>query len=75
MEKLSKKSILESTPDQLDDLARSSPSCLGCSQTKVKGLVVCWDCFKYTLNKIPFKNYYGDIKQWLLIHSYLNSNV
>lgn len=71
MEKLSKQLIVESTPEELDKVARDSSHCLGCGQPKDKGLVVCWHCFKYTGVKIPFKNYYGDIKQWALIHSYL----
>lgn len=74
MEKLTKNIILESNPEQLDLIARGSASCLGCGQPKQKGLVVCWHCFKYTAAKVPFKNYYGDIKQWALIHSYVINN-
>lgn len=71
MEKLTKQNITNLSAEELDQQARDSVSCLGCGQHKDKGLVVCWNCFKYTLNKIPFKDYYGDIKQWALTHSYL----
>ena len=72
MEKLTKEFIESSTADELDLSARNSLACFGCSQQKNKGLVLCWHCFKLTTIKVPYKNYYGDIKQWLNMFSYLN---
>ena len=55
-----------------EERARELEICIGCGMKKSsEGLVVCWDCFKRTTNKVPFKHYYGDIKQWANTHSYL----
>ena len=43
--------------------ARDLLYCLGCGKSKDKGLVVCWDCFKY--RQLPFKYHTGTLSEWL----------
>lgn len=39
--------------------------CRGCGGKKDKGLIVCWNCFKYKKDIIPFKYFEGDFREWL----------
>lgn len=61
--------------DEADNFCRTMLSCIGCGKQKESiGLVVCWDCFKYTTQRPQLKHYVGGVKQWALNHSYLLEN-
>ena len=44
---------------------RRQTVCQGCGGQKDVGCVVCWDCFKYRQDVMPFKWFQGDINEWL----------
>ena len=41
--------------DQLEERARTETVCRGCNGEKGTGLIVCWPCFKYREDIVPFK--------------------
>ena len=51
---------------------RESTTCPGCGGAKDRGCVVCWSCFKYRADVVPFKYWEndtpeaGDLEAWLL---------
>lgn len=48
--------------------ARLSSVCCGCGEPKESGenaLIVCWDCFKYRTDIIPFKYFGAPLQEWL----------
>lgn len=53
--------------DQSENKYRAMSACAGCKKSKEIGLVVCWDCFKYRDDVIPFKYHNGSIESWLEI--------
>ena len=44
---------------------RNETICRGCDNPKSKGLVVCWNCFKYRKDVTPFKYFDGSLEEWL----------
>jgi hypothetical protein len=52
-----------------EEEARLSHICPGCGQSKELDLVVCWTCFKYRKDKVPFKYYDANtsnpLQEWL----------
>ena len=40
--------------------ARTETVCRGCGGEKEAGLIVCWPCFKYREDVVPFKYFDGD---------------
>lgn len=52
--------------DMLAQEARKSPTCLGCDGPKGQGCIVCWNCWKYRRDIVPFKAYVGGtLREWL----------
>ena len=54
--------------EQLDDLeerTRAETVCRGCRGEKETGLIVCWSCFTYRDDIVPFKYFDGTLSQWL----------
>lgn len=51
-------------PENEKDI-RNDIKCLGCGIEKNKGLVLCWNCYKYRSDITPFKNFKGTIQEWL----------
>ena len=54
--------------DELDELearARTETVCRGCNGEKGTGLIVCWPCFKYREDIVPFKYFDGTLSEWL----------
>lgn len=55
----------------MDELiARQSRTCPGCGKPKELELIVCWTCFKYREDVIPFKYFEGKdsddpLQEWL----------
>lgn len=49
-----------------EEQAREMADCVGCGKVKSKGLVVCWDCFKYRKDVTPLKYFPGELSQWLI---------
>jgi len=47
------------------DLARDLIYCPACGYCKDQALVVCWDCFKYRKDIVPWKYFDGDFADWL----------
>ena len=45
--------------------ARSFVYCPACGKEKDSGLVVCWECFKYSKDFTPLKYYQGSFENWL----------
>ena len=39
--------------------------CRGCGGVKELGLIVCWPCFKYRDDIVPFKYFGGTLSEWL----------
>lgn len=52
--------------NNLEEIARQETNCRGCNRPKEIGLVVCWDCFKYRKDTIPFKYFNESFEAWLL---------
>lgn len=48
-----------------DETIRNAENCLGCGKEKARGLVVCWVCFKYRKDIMPFKYFNGGLADWL----------
>ena len=46
-----------------EEEARAMNICPACKKEKMKGLVVCWDCFKHRKN--PFKYSNLELSEWL----------
>ena len=51
--------------DELETQARAETVCRGCGGEKEAGLIVCWPCFKYREDVVPFKYFDGTLSQWL----------
>jgi hypothetical protein len=53
-------------PDALAEAARADPVCLGCNGYKPHRCIVCWSCWKYRKDVVPFKYYTGGtLREWL----------
>lgn len=50
---------------ELSDKARQIDVCPGCGEPKGKGLIVCWDCFKYRKDILPYKYSNKSLIDWL----------
>ena len=50
---------------QLEEQARTEAFCRGCGGEKEAGLIVCWPCFKYRDDIVPFKYFDGTFEEWL----------
>ena len=50
--------------DELDELEERA-RCRSCNGEKETGLIVCWPCFKYREDIVPFKYFDGTLSQWL----------
>jgi len=46
-----------------EEIARKSEICPACNKEKNKGLIVCWDCFKYREN--PLKYSFLPFAKWI----------
>lgn len=46
------------------DQARELDVCPGCGEPKEPGLIVCWPCFKYREDIVPYKDFDGTFEQW-----------
>ena len=57
--------------DLLADQARTETFCRGCGGGKSVGLIVCWTCFSYREDAVPFREFRGTLLQWL---TYLDLN-
>ena len=44
---------------------REETICRGCGRIKDKGLIVCWYCFKYRKDIVPWKYFEGTFANWL----------
>lgn len=56
---------------ELEQQARNEIICRGCGENKEKGLVVCWECFKYREDTVPLKYSNLDFAEWLkLLHKH-----
>ena len=51
--------------DLLADQARTETYCRGCGGAKSIGLIVCWPCFSYRDDAVPFREFHGTLSQWL----------
>jgi len=51
--------------DELETIARTETVCRGCNEPKATGLIVCWPCFKYREDIVPFKYFDGTLSEWL----------
>ena len=51
--------------DELEERARTETVCRGCNGEKGTGLIVCWPCFTYREDTVPFKDFDGTLSQWL----------
>ena len=51
--------------DELEQRARTETVCRSCNGEKETGLIVCWPCFKYREDIVPFKYFDGTLSQWL----------
>ena len=51
--------------DELEERARTETVCRGCNGEKGAGLIVCWPCFKYREDIVPFKYFGGTLSEWL----------
>jgi hypothetical protein len=49
----------------LEEQARTETFCRGCGGEKEDGLIVCWPCFKYRDDIVPFKYFDGTFEEWL----------
>ena len=49
----------------LEEQARTETVCRGCGGEKGTGLIVCWPCFKYRDDVVPFKYFDGTFWDWL----------
>jgi hypothetical protein len=53
-------------PDALAEAARDNLICLGCNGPKPPRCIVCWNCWKYRKDVVPFKYYAGGtLREWL----------
>jgi len=50
---------------RLEEQARTETVCRGCGGEKELGLIVCWPCFKYRDDIVPFKYFGGRFSEWL----------
>ena len=50
---------------ELEAKARTETFCRGCRGEKEAGLIVCWPCFKYRDDIVPFKYFDGTFSEWL----------
>jgi len=46
-----------------EEEARQMNTCPACGKEKEKGLIVCWDCFKYRINAFKYSKL--DLSDWL----------
>jgi hypothetical protein len=51
--------------DELEERARTETVCRGCNGEKETGLIVCWACFTYREDIVPFKDFDGTLSLWL----------
>lgn len=51
--------------DPLVQAARRETNCRGCGNEKSLGMIVCWTCFKYRDDVIPYKYFDGTLQDWL----------
>jgi hypothetical protein len=42
--------------EKYEDKHREATTCAGCGEEKQRGLVVCWDCFKYRPNAYKYSS-------------------
>jgi hypothetical protein len=49
----------------LEEQARTETFCRGCGGEKEDGLIVCWPCFKYREDIVPYKEFNGTFEEWL----------
>ena len=50
---------------ELEEQARTETLCRGCGGEKEIGLIVCWPCFKYREDIVPFQDFGGPLSEWL----------
>jgi hypothetical protein len=50
---------------ELEEQARTETVCRGCGGEKELELIVCWPCFKYRDDIVPFKYFDGTFTEWL----------
>ena len=51
--------------ENLEEHVRTETICRGCGEAKEAGLIVCWICFKYREDIVPFKYFGGTLAEWL----------
>lgn len=44
---------------------RRETICRGCGKEKGEGQIVCWQCFKYRKDIVPYKYFEGTFVEWL----------
>jgi hypothetical protein len=49
----------------LEEQARTETVCRGCGRPKELDQVVCWNCFKFREDVIPFQDFDGTLAEWL----------
>ena len=49
----------------LEATARTETICHGCGDPKELELVVCWHCFKYRDDIVPFKYFDSTLAEWV----------
>ena len=51
--------------EKVQEHVRTETICRGCGEAKGTGLLVCWTCFKYREDIVPFKYFRGTLTEWL----------
>jgi len=49
----------------ITDKARNLDICVGCGEPKSIGCIVCWECFKYRQDVVPYKYANKTLAEWL----------
>lgn len=57
--------MMEKTETKFEQDIRESGTCPGRDKIKSVMALLCWDCFKYRKDILPFKYFNGDLKEWL----------